>query len=252
MDSINQFLCVIKMDVSQMIYQCYAKNKHKKNLFSSSVYEPFGLEPGVNAKLFENCQELKDPFSRMQLTEYACFLWHWRNKANPDAWFGTTSHNQLKKFETVFKNKSQVTELCVKHEVLGWGRYLMLDARRNPISLKDHTDICHPGLSQYIEEVFQRFGHRVPDLWRTSPVGFFANYWVMKNCLFEDFMQFSWPMVKWSLENIVTTEYYESQHVYGTVSNAKATGYFMEKLFILWYMMRRIEPLGVGAGQSHE
>jgi len=229
-----------------MIYQCYPKKTDEKSLFTTTAYEGFGLEPEVNDRLFKSCPELESAKTRMQLTEYACFLWHWRNKENPDSWFGTTSYNQLSKFETIFKDKEEVEDLCSEHEVIGWGRYLLLDSKGHSISLKTQADTCHPGLSEFIEKVLKQFGYEVPSSWYTSTIGFFANYWVMKNELFNEFMEFSWPMVKWSLNNVEDTEYFQKQHVYGTVSNAKATGYFMERLFIIWYLMRGKEPFGLG------
>jgi hypothetical protein len=168
-----------------MIYQCFVTEEHKNNLFDSEVYEPFGLEPEVNERLLENCPELVDPFVRLQLTEYACLLWYWRNGGNPNAWMGTTSHNQLKKFDTIFETKAEVSELCAEKKVVGWGRYLMQDARGNHMSLDIHTEICHPGLPAFIRDVFGRFGYSMPDAWYTTPVGFFANYWVMDEAFFK-------------------------------------------------------------------
>jgi hypothetical protein len=57
-------------------------------------------------------------------------------------------------------------------------------------------------------------------------------------------------MVKWSLENVKDSDYYKKQTEYGTVSNEKATGYFMERLFILWYLLRGIIPYNPSGGQS--
>ena len=229
-----------------MIYQCYPKKTDEENLFASPAYEGFGLEPEVNPSLFKSCPELESAEVRMQLTEYACFLWHWRNKGNPDGWFGTTSYNQLSKFDTVFKDKKEVEDLCSEHQVVGWGKYMLLNSQGHSISLETQAHICHPGLPEFIEKVFKQFGYKVPSAWYTSTIGYFANYWVMTNELFYKFMEFSWPMVEWSLNNVKNTEYYNTQHNYGTVSNAKATGYFMERLFILWYMIEGLNPFGVG------
>jgi len=250
-----------------MIYQCYPKEEHRKKLFKQGAYKGFGLEPSVNSSLTLNCPELQDPVTRMQLTEYACFLWHWRNPGqDKDAWFGTTSFRQLEKFPLIFSSKKEVSELVKTHGIVGWGEYdcytvttkpspdMIKQYNLNPkdlpetgafaipATLKMQADICHPGLSEYVEFMLRKFGHEVPEGWDKETRGFFANYWVMTKELFHDFMQFSWPMVKWSLENIEITHYYNIQPVYGTVSNNKATGYFMERLFMLWYLIRGIKP----------
>ncbi len=250
-----------------MIFQCYPKSEYKKDLFKTEPYQGFGLERDVNKLLTLNCPELVDPKTRMQLTEYACFLWHWRNPGHDsDSWIGTTSYRQLDKFPHIFQSKDEIRGLLKEHEIVGWGEYDCFAVTRKPspkmvedhglnvenlpedgafaipISLKSHANLCNPVLGDYIEFMFKKFGHTVPDDWDKTTRGFYANYWVMNKDLFNDFMSFSWPMVKWSLENIEVTHYYNIQPVYGTVSNNKATGYFMERLFMLWYLSKGMTP----------
>tara|TARA_R100001594_G_scaffold133871_1_gene174760 strand:- start:239 stop:964 length:726 start_codon:yes stop_codon:yes gene_type:complete len=226
-----------------MIYQCYFKKDQEPDLFKNSCYEPFGLEPEVNKDLFLNCHELEEPFVRLQLTEYACFLWHWRNKDKcPNDWVGSTSFRQLDKFPHIFKDLEQVDSLVSEHGVVGWGEYDLLNRVGSPITLKKQTEVCHPGLNKYISDVLNMHGHTLPSNWDQHTSGFFANYWVMTRQLFDNFMEFSWPMVKWSLENVKDSEYYKKGTKYGTVSNAKATGYFMERLFLIWYLSEGKTP----------
>jgi len=228
-----------------MIYQCYPFKKDRINVFPEEPYKGFGLEPEVNKLLTLNCPELKDPFVRLQLTEYACFLWHWRNPGyDTDSWIGTTSYRQLEKFEHVFKGKKEVRDAISHTGVTAWGEYHLVDKHSSPtpITLEEQTERCHPGLNEYIKFMLEKFGYNVPDKWATEQKGFYANYWVMTKELFDDFMEFSWPMVEWSLENIKITHYYAIQPKYGTVSNQKATGYFMERLFLLWYLIKGITP----------
>ena len=231
-----------------MIYQCYARPEDKKHLFKGGPYKGFGLEPEVNPRLFENCPELEDPEIRLGLTEYACFLWHWRNKENPDGWFGSTSFRQIEKgFHTKFESKAEVEHYLQQYPILGWGDYKVYGdfvngGERRPISLGMQAEACHPGINDFIAEAFTAQGLRIPTAWATYDYGFFANYWAMSNKLFNEFMEFSWPLVKWSLENVHNSRFFKEQPDYGTVTNAKATGYFMERLFILWYLMKGIEP----------
>ena len=63
-----------------------------------------------------------------------------------------------------------------------------------------------------------------------------------KTELFHEFMEFSWPMVEWAIENVEDYDFYKKQPAYKTVSRSKAVGYFMERLFILWYLMKGIQP----------
>ena len=224
-----------------MIYQCYFKKDQEPTLFKEEPYTGFGVEPEVNQDLFLNCPELEEAFVRLQLTEYAAFLWHWRNDDGED-WFGTTSHRQLEKFDFKFQSKDQVDCLVKDHGVVAWGEYTLLNRLGTPISLKKQTEVCHPGLNEYMVDVLALHGHALPEAWDKTYRGFFANYWVMRKNLFKDFMEFSWPMVKWSLDNVKESDYYKKQINYGTVSNAKATGYFMERLFLIWYLNNGINP----------
>lgn len=226
-----------------MIYQCYPKKQDEASLFVEEPYTGFGLEPDVNKNLFLNCPELEDARARLQLTEYACFLWHWRNPSdNPDEWFGTTSYRQLDKCLFKFTSKNKLSELVNTYGVIGWAEYTMWTKNLAELSLEKHTECCHPGLGNYIEQVLRLFGHEVPPEWRTLSSGFLCNYWVMSRALFDDYMEFSWPMVRWSLENVYTSDYYKTQTTYGTVSRDKATGYLMERLFIFWYLKKGIVP----------
>ena len=251
-----------------MIYQCYPKKEHKSMLFSQEPYKGFGLEFPVNKRIGKNCPELNSISNRMQLTEYACFLWNWRNpEYDTDSWIGSTSYRQLDKFQHIFESKKEVEDLLADHPIIAWGEYRLIAGSSNPSpeflssfnssavarmppgatigrisTLQEQAEICHNGLNEYIEFMLPKFGHTVPEGWYKENSGFFANYWVMNKDLFNDFMEFSWPMVEWSLENIKITHYYHIQKTYGTVSNAKATGYFMERLFMLWYLIRGHKP----------
>tara|TARA_R100001244_G_scaffold118861_1_gene88584 strand:+ start:296 stop:1015 length:720 start_codon:yes stop_codon:yes gene_type:complete len=226
-----------------MIYQCYPKKENEKSLFSEEPYEGFGLEPEVNESLFLNCPELEDPFNRLQLTEYACMLWHWRNpESNSDDWFGTTSHRQLDKLFYRFSTKEMVDKLVNDHNVVGWGEYSMYGGNKNSISLREHTNICHPGLNEYMEKVLEDFNCTLPARWDSQTTGFFCNYWAMNLDLFNEYMEFSWPIVKNSLNKIKDSNYFKTQTTYLTVSKDKAIGYLMERLFIIWYMRKGITP----------
>lgn len=216
-------------------------------MFTEDAYKGFGLEPEVNKLLTLNCPELKSKDTRLQLTEYACLLWHWRNPGyDSDSWVGTTSIRQSSKFPFRFKSKQEVRELLKLHPVLAWGQYTLHNQKGERISLQKSTEVCHPGLTEYMAQVLAKFGYKLPSEWETDTTGFFANYWIMTKDLFQDFMSFSWPMVIWSLENISESAFYKNQPEYKTVSNAKAVCYFAERLFLVWYLLKGITPYNPG------
>jgi hypothetical protein len=222
-----------------MIKQCYFKQGQP--LFEEEPYVGFGLEPEVNDKLFQNCPELESFFNRQQLTEYASYLWHWRNGMDSE-WIGSTSYRQLDKFNHKFKSISEIEELLENNVILAWGEYELKNKLGLPISLKTQAKVCHPGLNEFMDPLFSMFNLEFPREWSFKTSGFFANYWIMKKPLFEDFMKFSWPMVEWALNNIKYTDYYKTQTSYGSVGPEKCIGYFTERLFIVWYLNRGYEP----------
>ena len=229
-----------------MIFQCYFKED--QTLFEEEPYKPFGVEPDVNDFLFSNCPELESSFNRLQLTEYSSYLWHWRNKSDLK-WIGSTSHRQLDKFKHKFKSISEIESLLGKHEIIAWGQYDLQNKLGMPMSLKTQAKVCHPGLNEFMEMMFSKFNLEFPKQWSEKTSGFFANYWAMSKSLFDDFMEFSWPMVEWSLSNIKDTDYYKTQNTYGTVGPEKCVGYFMERLFIVWYLNRGLEPFNPSKSQ---
>ena len=222
-----------------MIHQCFYKEG--QDLFQEEPYEGFGLEPEVNSALYDNCPELETSFNRLQLTEYASFLWNWRNNKNLKR-LGSSSHRQLDKFKFKFHSVAQVENLLKDHDIIAWGEYQLCNKIGMPITLKTQAKVCHPGLNEFMDLVFSKFDMKVPEAWSSKTSGFFANYWVMTRSKFDDFMSFSWPMVEWALKNVKDTDYYKTQISYGTVGPEKCVGYFMERLFIVWYLSRGYEP----------
>ena len=229
-----------------MINQCYFEKGQP--LFEEEPYIGFGLEPEVNHDLFQSCPELESSFNRLQLTEYASYLWHWRNTKSLK-WIGSTSYRQLEKFNYKFKSIDQVESLINEHDIVAWGEYDLQNKLGMPISLSTQSKVCHHGLNEFMGMVFSKFNTEVPNEWFIKTSGFFANYWVMSWGKFDDFMHFSWPMVEWALSNIKDTDYYKTQVTYGTVSPEKCVGYFMERLFILWYLSRGQKPFNPSKSQ---
>jgi hypothetical protein len=220
-----------------MIYQCYFKPEQKQKLFSESVYAGFGLEPEVNDQLFKNCPELQDKHTRLQLTEYACFLWHWRNpEADKDNWFGTTSYRQLDKTPFKFENSLILDEYTKNNYIVVWGVYKLMNSNGLPISLAKQSDICHPGINNFIEIVLKRHGEKIPKYYYELSKGAYANYWAMNKKMFNEYMEYSWPLVSWALNNQESFDYFKKDMPGITVTKEKAVGYFMERLFLIWYL----------------
>jgi hypothetical protein len=217
-----------------MIYQCYFKKEQEQNLFSPDCYQGFGLEPELNSTLFKNCPELKDAKTRLALTEYACFLWFYRNLDCLEGdYFGTTSYRQLIKQPTIFESQDHLDSLKDPKKIVTWGMTELLEQEGYPLPISIQTEIAHPGMTSYINEILDE----VPEEWYSCNKVIFANYWYMHKDLFVDFMDFSWPLVQQALKD-QKHPYFSQEHKFGA-DKRKAVGYFMERLFILWTFKRK-------------
>ena len=230
-----------------MIYACFFQPDQEQLIVDSPLYRPFGLEPVVNPYITKNCPELEDPSLRLQLVEYGCLLWHWRNAIpDIDSWFGITSYRQLDKTKIVFESEDVIKSVCDQHKIASWGVCRMQDHQYQDISLGRQAEICHPGISDFIEDVFDHFSEPVPAAWWQSTRGVYANYWAMHKADFVEYMDYSWPFIAHAITLIGVHPYTTRQNRFKTVTEKKALGYFLERLFILWYMKKDKEVVNVG------
>jgi hypothetical protein len=222
-----------------LIYQCYFRSDQRSRLFRTECYEGFGLEPDVNDRLTLNCPELASSETRLALTEYACLLWFWRNRDEiGDDWFGTTSYRQLEKVPFIASGQDELYSLCDKDAVNTWGYVILRDSKNYPLPISLQTEMHHPGMTSYLTHIFQKFNRRFPDAWFNLTEVVFANYWLLSNPLFFDFMEYSWPLVSDALN--CQDHFYFRQDMRFGAEKKKAVGYFIERLFILWCIDRRL------------
>ena len=121
-----------------------------------------------------------------------------------------------------------------------------MDSKQQPISIAKQAEVCHPGINSFIETAMVAFGHTIPKEYYEQPLALFANYWVMNKKLFNEYMEFSWPMVQWALANRDSFDYFKKEMPGHTVTKDKAVGYFMERLFIVWYLKNNYETIAAG------
>ena len=239
-----------------MIYQCYHAPDNKQTLFNSPVYCGFGLEPDVNPNLANNCPELEDPAIRRALTEYSAMLHLWRNPSEDcDDWIGFTSYRQLMKTSFVFRSRFHVSRKLWRTSFAGWGFYKVGRYRFKGLSgAAAQAERAHPGIMALLERMADLFDFEISNRFYTDSRVLYCNYWVMKKAYFNQYMEWSWPKVKWCLEH-QSEDPFLNQRVPGDEQMAarngsevsgKAVGYVMERLFILWYMGNGLKPGAVG------
>lgn len=226
-----------------MIYQCYFQDGQTGQCFNREPYVNFGLEPSVNPEITHNCPELEDAWVRRQLVEYACMLWHWRNPdADRSGWIGLTSYRQLGKgCDFSFSDSMQVTRALASGGIAAWGGYEFHDRNGQPVSLQRQAEFCHQGINAFTRDVLARAGIAVPAAYDHVNSGYLANYWVMDRQLFDAYMAFSWPLCLIALDMIRAHAFSRQQAVFGTVSPEKCVGYFLERLFVIWYLQNGYE-----------
>lgn len=227
-----------------MIYQCYFSKGQEPMLFTSDVYAKFGLEPQVNENIAKNTPELEDPSTRLSLTEYGAFLHIYKNdvwKFDSDDWIGFTSYRQLDKTPVMFKNKDLFRHLLNStcDGFCGWGYYKTVS------NAATQAEICHPGINQFIKDIFANFNLQIPRRFYEDKYLLFANYWAMRKEFFLDFMAWSWPIVEYAMTQ-KSHPYVSTPSPVGNVDTRKWLGYFMERLFLIWYMGRNYIPTNIG------
>ncbi|MEH6552262.1 MAG: hypothetical protein V7744_19970 [Pseudomonadales bacterium] len=237
-----------------MIYQCYFQQNQRERLFQQDPYMGFGLEPEVNLTVTMNCPELSGRSGRMAMVEYGCFLHIWRNiDSYNDDWFGFTSYRQLEKTSFMFRSSAEVSAVLDGCDIAGWG-WMDLN-KTNQISdylastLKGpafQAEYYHPGMMIFLESLFCGQGQRLPQEFYSAEKALYANYWVMRRELFLDFMAWSWPIIKVGLAADHSYKYQVSTDGNNT---EKAMGYVIERLFIIWYMMRNLDLKDLSSGE---
>jgi hypothetical protein len=224
-----------------MIHQCYFAPSQQPALFdpSSGVYRPFGLEPEVNPQITRNCPELQDPKSRVALVEYGAMLHLWRNpQEDPDPWIGFTSYRHRDKSPVIFTARQQVEQALASADILGWCGHRFQDAQTGrPVALAEQAERSHPGIVSFLYRLMLMRNERMPDSFLVSNAGLFANFWATSRANFNAFMEWSFPLVRWCLAN--------PQQPY-LQSHPKAIGYLIERLFILWYLMKGLRVTHAG------
>jgi len=226
-----------------MIYQCYFKEDQKDKLFNSELYKPFGLEPEVNPDIVKNCPELENSSVRLNLAEYSAFLNIYKNGVDTldkDFWIGFTSYRQFDKSPVVFHSR-KVFETCLmmSNGFGGWGFY------RVTTSPSEQAELCHPNINKFIVDVLAQFRISVPPRFYQDKVALFCNYWAMDKRKFKDYIEWSWPIIQKAM-TMRDHVYANTGTVLKTTSKDKWIGYFMERLFIIWYMLRDYYPANFG------
>ncbi|MFO0899239.1 MAG: hypothetical protein U0836_17585 [Pirellulales bacterium] len=211
-----------------MIYQLYPNRACESQLLSSSLYQGFGLNPAVNSALLRNCPELADDRWRTALAEYVAMLYLWRNPPlDEHRWIGFTSFRQFDKvrFQLLPTDAGRIDELLDHYDVLGWG-FL-----RHELTIMQHAEYCHPGFSDCMRRLFSACGYSLPSSLDRDRVGLFCNYWIVSNEMFAQYMEWSWPLVRWMLDHMDSDAFLRTSGAdhYGPL------GFVMERLFIAWY-----------------
>lgn len=213
-----------------MIHQCYFAETQRAQLFSSPVYRGCAISSEINPDLTRNCPELPDRKSQNLLGEYSAMLYLWRNpELDADPWIGFTSYRQLDKSPTIFQTRDEVEAALASFDVVGWGGARHFDALTGrPISMAEQGERFHPGLIACLYKLLMSRDETFPREYLVENTGLYCNYWVMSKAKFNEYMSWSYPLVRWCLDN------YEPY----IASHPRSVSVVVERLFICWCALR--------------
>ena len=155
-------------------------------------------------------------------------IYLWKNNIDNDNWIGFTSHRQKNKSSFILdeKNISKVLDLLKKYDIFCF-HYLEFNS-----TISEQAESCHPKINKYIQYLFEEiYNQIIPNEYYTNNCGCFANYWIMSKNNFNEFMDWSYPKVLKIVELSKTQEYFSLGR------HSSNSGYIIERLFILWYMI---------------
>jgi predicted methyltransferase len=164
----------------------------------------------------------------------------WRTELHlSEEWIGFSSYAQAEKTPFRFSSRREVEGALKSAQLVGWGWHEVGHYRRGGLSgAAAQLEFSHPGGFNYLTRALAEFDISLPQRFLTDRWVLFGSYWVMPSRLFEDFMQFSWPVVDWCLKTRKEFAYVES--------NPRSIGFVVERLFNVWYMQRGLTTLQLG------
>lgn len=205
-----------------MIYQLYYKDDQ-------------GILPFGNQYIkFDLANITENRYLPAIQSEYCGMLYHYYNPDKYD-WIGFTSCRQLKKgYKGILKyDIKDITYQVQKYDILTWGYLCCGDTKfcyKKDISdLFNQTEFFHKGLMRLMNIALTQFNHRnLIELFKNTSCGIFSNYWLMSKENFNQFIEWSKPIVSWMVSN--PKLYNTSTGHYNTV------GWIIERMFIYWYL----------------
>ncbi len=183
----------------------------------------------------------------MALAEYGAMLHLWRNPSlDTDDWIGFTSYRQIAKSAIGFQSKHDIQAHLTRGDYVSWYVWWLGDFKHRELTgAAAQAEANHPGLHLFIRDMLGAFSIDIPPSYSSAAFVPFANYWAMSRKLFNRYMEWSWPIVQHAL--IAAHRYLSDETGLGLRDNkARAVGYFMERLFILWSQIERLRLVAVG------
>ncbi len=207
-----------------MIYQFYFAKNQENRLFKNPIYKSFGLTAEVNENI-KNIPILLDKAINKALVEFGGMLYLWQFPPDDnDDWIGFTSYRQLDKTWTIFHDANVIKTLLDKFDFITW-----LNLWHGGMSVMGYAEQEHPGINGYLQRSLWAVKTHMPHKIFTIERGCYASYWAMKKSTFHDFMKWLYPHILYGVAKLKSDSY--------LMSNEKALGYALERMFIIWYLI---------------
>lgn len=218
-----------------MIYQCYYLQEHEPFLLRDRFYTGLCLQPErlTSPHWFEirETEPLESLAMRQQLCEYAAMLAIWKHRPHPDEWVGFTSWRQFQKgFD--FRFEESALNRVMRGEIICWG------VRTLDETVHQHAERCHPGITGVLSVLLRDVQYkRIPDRYFSSLTAPFSNYWAMPWTNFDEYMNWSWPLVYTAIDRWGFDQPFNLFPTKGTQDRSLA--FLQERLFIIWSLAQR-------------
>jgi hypothetical protein len=161
----------------------------------------------------------------------------WRNpELDTDPWIGFTSYDQLEKFPMTLADRQEVESVLSSADVVGWGGYSFVDAiSGRPVTVAEQAERFLPGFNSSLMRLIMLLNDPLPQSYFLATTGLFCNYWVMSKENFNEYMEWSSPLVFFALRNPDAI----------LRQTPKALSHLCERLFICWYGLKekRVQAL---------
>ncbi|QDT96528.1 DegT/DnrJ/EryC1/StrS family aminotransferase [Gimesia aquarii] len=207
-----------------MIYQSCFQQSKQSGLFETLNYSNLELGPEADSALENFCPELLAPEFRIQLAQYATFLYWWRTSPEDHHdWIGFASKNDLEYLEHHLPDETEIKMLLVRNEILSGSKYC------SDLGIAAQTEKSHHGVTSFILSMLSDLKKKLPGEYFELDIGFTTDSVIMKKTLFLQFMEWLNPFIQYCSRKM-------NSHEFLIRNPEQGIRIVLDRLFNIWYL----------------